>query len=214
MSKQVFLLGCGGHGRVILDTLLSRGIYVNGIIDPGLKIGDQMFGISVVGGDNFLDHLNPIDVFLINGLGANPSVQSRKKIFEDLKTRGFSFTGIRHPSSVVGLECDLGQSSQIMAGVVLQNRVHIGDNVVINTRASIDHDCSIDSHTFICAGVVLCGGVLVGKSVFIGAGAVVLPSVKIGANVIIGAGAVVTKNIPEGRVVVGNIIYPINWTRT
>ena len=74
---------------------------------------------------------------------------------------------------------------------------------MINTCASIDHDCVIGAHTFISPGVVLSGNVLVGESVFIGAGAAVLPGV-IGVNVVIGAGAVVIKSIPDGWIVAGN----------
>ena len=204
MAKPLYLLGGGGHGRVVLNALLSSGVNVAGILDPDLKIGDQVFGIPVMGGDEFLDRTDPTDVLLVNGLGANPYVGNRKRLFEEMRARGFSFDATRHPSVIIGMECNLGASSQIMAGAVLQNRVRIGDNAVINTCASIDHDCVIGAHTFISPGVVLSGNVLVGESVFIGAGAAVLPGVEIGVNVVIGAGAVVIKSIPDGWIVAGN----------
>lgn len=204
MAKSVYLLGGGGHGRVVLDALLSSGVAVAGILDPDLKVGDRVFGVPVRGGDEFLDQLAPTDVLLVNGLGANPCVGNRKRLFEEMKVRGFSFDAVRHPSAVIGPECNLGASSQIMAGVVLQNRVRIGDNTVVNTLASIDHDCVIGTHTFVSPGVVLSGDVLVGESTFIGAGAVVLPGIEIGINVVIGAGAVVIKSVPDGWIVAGN----------
>ena len=204
MAKAVYLLGGGGHGRVVLDALLSSGVNVAGILDPNLKIGDQVFGVLVMGGDEFLDQVAPTDVLLVNGLGANPCVLRRKRLFEDLKVRDFSFDVVRHPSAVIGPECDLGESSQIMAGAVLQNRVRIGDNAVINTRASVDHDCVIGAHTFVSPGVVLTGDVLVGESAFVGAGTVVLPGIETGTNVVIGAGAVVTKSVADGWIVAGN----------
>lgn len=213
MSKQVFLLGGGGHGRVVLDALLSSGVNVAGVLDPDLKVGDQVFGVPVMGGDELLDRVAPTDVLLVNGLGANPCVRSRKRLFETLKARGFSFDAVRHPSAVIGPECDLGESSQIMAGAVLQNRVRIGDNAVINTRASVDHDCVIGAHTFVSPGVVLSGDVLVGESAFIGAGAVVLPGIQIGANAVVGAGAVVTKAISAGWIVAGNPAIKIGMNK-
>lgn len=213
MSKQVFLLGGAGHGRVVLDALLSSGVNVAGVLDPNLKVGDQVFGVPVMGGDELLGQVAPTDVLLVNGLGANPCVRSRKRLFENLKARGFSFDAVRHPSVVIGPECDLGESSQIMAGAVLQNRVRIGDNAVINTRASVDHDCVIGAHTFVSPGVVLSGDVLAGESAFIGAGAVVLPGIEIGANVVIGAGAVVTKRVPDGWIVAGNPAVKIRMNK-
>ena len=204
MAKPVYLLGGGGHGRVVLDALLLSGVNVAGILDSGLKVGDRVFGVPVLGGDEFLDQVVPADVLLVNGVGANPYVHSRKRLFEKMKARGFSFDAVRHPSAVIGQECNFGTSSQIMAGVVLQNRVRIGSNVVINTHASVDHDCVIGVHVFVSPGVVLSGDVLVGESAFIGARTVVLPGVEIGVNVVIGAGAVVTKSIPAGWIIVGS----------
>jgi UDP-perosamine 4-acetyltransferase len=143
-------------------------------------------------------------VLLVNGIGANPGVLNRKRLFENMKTRGFSFDVVRHLSAVIGSESELGESSQIMAGAVLQNRVRIGNNAVINTRASIDHDCVVGAHAFVSPGTVLCGEVTVAESAFIGAGAVVLPGIQIGANAIVGAGAVVTKFVSSEWIVAGN----------
>ena len=213
MSKQVFLLGGGGHGRVVLDALLSSGLSVAGVLDPNLKVGDQVFGVPVMGGDEFLNQVAPKDVLLVNGLGANPCVLSRKRLFEDMKARGFSFDAVQDPSAVVGAECDLGESSQIMAGAVLQNRVRIGNNAVINTRASIDHDCVVGAHVFVSPGTVLCGVVTVAESAFIGAGAVVLPGIQIGANAIVAAGAVVTKSVSSEWIVAGNPAVKIGMNK-
>lgn len=213
MSKQVYLLGGGGHGRVVLDALLSCGVNVTGVIDPGLKVGDQVFGVSVMGGDEFLDRVALASALLVNGLGANSCVRSRRKLFEGLKSRGFSFDVVRHSSSVIGRECNVGESSQIMAGAVLQSRVQIGVNTVINTRVSIDHDCIVGAHAFVAPGVVLSGDVRVGESAFIGAGAVVLPGVVIGASAVIGAGAVITKSVPDGWIVAGNPAVKIGMAK-
>lgn len=213
MDRQVYLLGGGGHGRVVLDALLSCSVNVVGILDHGLKVGDQVFGVPIMGGDEFLGQVTTVDVLLVNGLGANPCVGSRKKLFEALKAQGFSFDVVRHPSAVIGQECELNESSQIMAGAVLQNRVRIGENAVVSTRASIDHNCVVGAHAFVAPGVVLSGDVLVGESAFIGAGAVVLAGIEIGANVVIGAGAVVTKSVAGGWIVAGNPAVKIGMNK-
>jgi UDP-perosamine 4-acetyltransferase len=212
MSKQVFLLGCGGHGRVVLDALLSSGVKVAGILDCNLSVGDQVFEVSVLGGDAFLHQVEAADVLLVNGLGANPNVFSRKRLFQEMQARGFLFDAVRHPSAVMGRECFLGDGCQIMAGAVLQNRVCVAENAVVNTGASIDHDCVLGSHSFISSGVVLCGDVKIADSAFIGAGAVVLPGIQIGADAVVGAGAVVTKAVPAGWTVAGNPAVKIGKT--
>ena len=205
MAKSIYLLGGGGHGRVVLDALLSRAVNVAGILDPELKIGDRVLGMPVMGSDEFLDRFSASEVLLVNGVGANPCVGNRKRLFEEMQARGFSFfDAVRHPSAVIGMECSLDGTSQIMAGVVLQNHVRVGANAVINTHATVDHDCVIGAHAFISPGAVLSGNALVGESAFIGAGAVVLPGLEIGSNPVVGAGAIVVKSVPAKWIVAGN----------
>ena len=204
MAKDLYLLGCGGHGRVVLDTLLASGAHVKGITDPALKVGEKIFGVAVVGGDEFLERLDAATASLALGVGANPRVATRKGLYERHKARGLSFANVRHPSVVTGAECVFADGSQLMAGVVLQNRVRIGHNVVINTGARIDHDCSIGAHAFVSPGAILTGEVRVGEASFVGAGATILPGVTIGAGAIVGAGAVVRKTVPDGWIVTGN----------
>ncbi|MBM9501945.1 acetyltransferase [Leptospira sp. 201903071] len=203
---KTFLVACGGHGRVVLDSFLNVGNSVEGIIDKNLDIDSYVFGVRVVGGDDLLKQFDPNSTRLINGFGFVKSISTRKNKYEDWERSGFQIVGIKHQSVFCGSECIIEISSQIMAGAVLQNRVRVGENVVINTRASIDHDCVIGKHTFISPGVVLCGGVSVEESVFIGAGAIVLPGVRIGKNSVVSAGALVNKDVESETVVAGSPI--------
>jgi sugar O-acyltransferase (sialic acid O-acetyltransferase NeuD family) len=204
MTRSVYLVGGGGHARVVLDAMLLSGVKVSGVLDPSLKRGELIFSVPVLGGDEILDDVSSSVTELVNGIGANPRVTPRQMLHEKLTARGFAFATVRHPSVLCGRECELGEGIQLLAGAVLQNRVRVGANAVVNTRASIDHDCVIGAHSFIAPGAILSGGVEVGGSVFVGAGAVLLPGIAVGRNAIIGAGAVVRENVPEDCVVAGN----------
>jgi sugar O-acyltransferase (sialic acid O-acetyltransferase NeuD family) len=204
MSESVYILGAGGHGRVVLDALLANGIQVAGILDAKAQLSGQLLEVPILGGDEYLDCVTIAKTFLVNGLGANPKIFRRQNIFTVMKTRGFAFKSLKHPSAIVSNTISIGEGCQVMAGVVIQAGVTLKENVVINTRASIDHDCMISSHSFIAPGVTLCGNVAVASSAFIGAGAVVIPNIRIGENAIVGAGAVVTKPVPDGWIVTGN----------
>lgn len=204
MARAVYLLGGGGHGRVVLDALLSSNITVDGIFDSQLTIGDKIFDVPILGGDELLDQIDPIEAVLVNGLGSNPDTTQRKNLFKTMKLKGFDFMAIRHPSSFICQECELGEGSQVMLGAALQNRVKLGKNVVVNTRASVDHDCVIGADGFISPGAILCGDVRVEEAAFIGAGAIILPGSEIGRNAIVAAGAVVTKHVFSKWVVAGN----------
>lgn len=202
-EKRVLLLGVGGHGCVVLDAFLLAGGRVAGILDPGKVVGSRYFNVAVLGGDAWLDGMEPGSIVLVNGVGANPDTGLRRDVFNEWKRRGFDFALVQHPSAVVGREVELSEGSQIMAGAVVQCRSVIGANAVINTRASVDHGCRIGAHAFIGPGAILCGDVRVGDGAFLGAGTVVLPGVIIGNDAIVGAGSVVTRDVSSGDFVVG-----------
>lgn len=209
MDKAYYLLGAGGHARVVLDALLVNHFNVVGILVPEVSNTTQLLGVPVWEEQSRWDSIACDNTRLVNGLGANPQVIHRRAIFEKMKALGFFFESVKHPSSIISSDVMLGEGTQFMAGTVIQTGCNIGDNVVINTRASIDHNCVIAKHAFISPGAILCGDVKVQEAAFVGAGAIVLPGIEIGSFAIIGAGAVVTKSIPHGCKVAGNPARPM-----
>jgi|JI8StandDraft_1071087.scaffolds.fasta_scaffold05636_2 sugar O-acyltransferase (sialic acid O-acetyltransferase NeuD family) len=191
---KTLLIAAGGHGRVVLDSFLSQGLEVFGILEKGLY-GQKIFNVNVIGDDDFLTQINPKEYQILNGFGFVKSLELRVQKYLQWTDGGFRVIGTQHPSIVKSREVSIGISAQVMAGVVIQNRVSIGENAVINTRCSIDHDVEVREHAFISPGVVVCGGVQIGKQVFIGAGATILPYVKIGDRATIPAGSIVKKDV-------------------
>lgn len=205
MSERLtYLLGAGGHGCVLLDALLSAGVGVVGIIDPGRAVDSMIFGIPILGGDDLLDRLPPSNILLVNGVGMAAGAEFRASMFEKWKARGFDFLSVLHPSVWLARGVILGEGCQVMNGAILQCHARIGANAVINTRASVDHSCVVQAHAFVGPGAVLCGDVKVGAGAMIGAGATILPGVDIGDGALVGAGAVVRRDVPSGHFVAGN----------
>jgi sugar O-acyltransferase (sialic acid O-acetyltransferase NeuD family) len=134
------------------------------------------------------------------GIGHN---KSRKRVAEEV-LKDKEFITVLSPSCICDGSIVIGEGSQIMAGTVIQVDTIIGDHCIINTAASVDHDCVIDSYVHIAPNTTICGGVKIGECSFIGAGSVILPYIKIGKNCIIGAGSVVTKDIPDNSLAYGN----------
>lgn len=112
--------------------------------------------------------------------------------------------------------CEIGDESMIGTFVEIQKNVSIGKK------------CRIQSHSFICEGVVIEDEVFVGHGVIfindkkpkinsswvlekvivkkgasIGSGAIIMGGVTIGENSLIGAGAVVTHSVPANTTVAG-----------
>jgi sugar O-acyltransferase (sialic acid O-acetyltransferase NeuD family) len=198
VSKPVLVIGGGGHGRVVLDTLHLCGVAVRGICDPALPCGDLgPFGVRVLGNDEAVAGFDPKEVDLVNGVGSIESTVARRQVFETFSTRGYRFAVVVHPSAIVAADVALAEGAQVMAGAIIQPGTTIGRNAIINTGARIDHDCRIADHVHIAPGATLSGGVMVGEGTHIGVAAAVIQSVKLGRNCMIGAGAVVTRDVPD-----------------
>jgi acetyltransferase-like isoleucine patch superfamily enzyme len=90
-----------------------------------------------------------------------------------------------------------------MAGAVIGAEAKIGDECIVNTKASVDHEDVLEDAVEIAPGATLCGAVHVGTAAWVCAGATVLPRIRIGADAIVGAGAVVIRDVAAKTKVVG-----------
>jgi len=202
--QRILILAAGGHASVLHDVLFSLGSPPYGVIDRKLMAGDLWEDLTVLGDDDLLSTLSPEEFVLVNGLGASPDCAPRNALYARFRGKGFSFPPLKHPSAVFARNVALEAGCQIMAGAVLQSGVVVGENSVVNTRASIDHHCRIGAGAFISPGAVLCGGVSVEEGAFIGAGAVLLPGVRVGEKAVVGAGSVVLQSVRGHSIVAGN----------
>ena len=200
--RPVVVTGGGDHSGVIIDALLTCGVSIRGLCDPSLSVGScGPHGVPVLGGDRALEDMDPAEIRLVNGIGSVSAPKLRASVFSRLKGLGFEFASVLHPSATLARDVVLGEGSQIMAGSVVQSAAIIGDNVLINTSASIDHHCRIGTSAHIAPGAVLSGSVTVGEGTHVGPGARVIQNIVIGENVIVGAGVTVLAGIPAGTTV-------------
>ena len=202
MRKPVVILGGGGHASVLVSTLRLLGYSILGFTDPSPELS-SLPGIEYLGDDEVLKDYTEDKIQCVIGLGSTRDTSRRAKLFEVHQHEGFSFPMIIHPSASVAQEVELGTGLQTMAGAVIQTGAIIEENVIVNTSASIDHDCHISKHVHVAPGATLSGSVTVGEGTHIGAGAVVIQGIHIGTKAIVGAGAVVVKDVPSNSVVTG-----------
>ncbi len=144
---------------------------------------------------------NPIG-FLV-AIGGNLG-KVRLEIQEYLESFGLVALMAQHPTAFVADDVKIGAGSQILAHATVCVETTVGRGCIINSAASVDHECHISSGVHIAPGAHLAGCVEVGPFAMIGIGATILPRIKIGEGATVGAGAVVTKNVVPYDVVVGN----------
>lgn len=204
-ALTLVMLGAGGHAKVLLSLAIARGAEVVGVCDPELYRSGAVTwrGIRVLGGDEALEQLDCARIGLINGIGQVVGSQLRRIVYERAVSKGFRFPALVHPAACVDASVILADGVQVMAGAILQPDVNLGPNTIVNTKASVDHDCHVASHVHIAPGATLCGNVRIATCAFVGAGATVIQGLTIGESAVVGAGAVMVRNLPARSILLG-----------
>jgi sugar O-acyltransferase (sialic acid O-acetyltransferase NeuD family) len=211
--KPAIIIGGGGHAKVLASTLLALDHPILGFTDPD-ESRDLMLGVPRIGSDGIISSHDPSAVVLVNGIGCVEPGPLRATIFRRFKDLGYSFLTVIHPAASVAKDAVIGEGTAIFAGAVVQTAVTIGANAILNTRASVDHDCEIGSHVHIAPGVTLSGAVTVGDGTHLGVGCTVIQGVTIGTEALVGAGSVVLREVKAGARVFGNPARPIPGSQT
>lgn len=204
MSKEVVIIGAGGHAKVIADIIQKSGDVVYGFLDDNLKKGTVIANdekLKVIGDFNtrFTLPITHPDLEFIIAIGDN---KRRKEIAEKNVPNIKYYTAI-HPTANIGIDVSIEEGTTIMANTCINSSAKIGKHCIINTGAIIEHDNKIEDYVHISPNATLCGTVKVGEMAHIGAGVTVRNNIEITSNCVIGAGTVVVKDIEVEGTYVG-----------
>lgn len=195
MSKLV-IVGASGHGKVIADIAKLNG-YDNIVFLDDDETVKECAGYPVVGVSCAFSQVER-DVVIAIG-----NAKIRNRLQEQYESHGFYLVTLIHPNATVADTAEIGAGSVVMAGAVINPYAKIGRGCIVNTCASVDHDCAVEDFVHVAVGAHLCGTVNVGAYTWIGAGATVSNNISICSECMIGAGAVVVKDIEEKGTYVG-----------
>lgn len=196
MKPRLLLWGASGHALVVSDIIRLCGRYdLVGFFDDvtGEGTPGELGGLPVFSDRSRLESIYRDGVrHMIIAFG---NCAGRIKAAAYASSIGFTLATAVHPSAIIASDAVIGKGTVIAAGAVVNPAVHIGDNVIINTCASIDHETVVANGAHICPGVRLAGRVSVGEGAWVGIGSTVIDRVSIGPGAFIGAGSVVVSNI-------------------
>lgn len=202
LDLPLIVIGGGGHAKVLISALLLQHRRVLGFVDLKQSL-PPLLSVMHLGDDDAVFLHSPDEVRLVNGVGSIDSTISRRMVYEKFRDRQYIFETVIHPSAIIAAEVHIEDAVEVMAGAIVQPGVVLGSNVIVNTGARVDHDCSIDAHAHIAPGVTLSGNVHIGLGAHIGTGASIVQGIKVGDASVVGAGAVVISDVPAGDIVVG-----------
>lgn len=188
-KRDIYLIGAGGHAKVILSLLEERGKRCLGIYDDAERLWNtSLWGIPVIGPVRELPDREEFTAVI--AVGGN---EIRRRISRTFKN--ICWATLIHPHSWVHSSVVVGIGTVVFAGVVIQPDTVIGAHTIINTSVSIDHDCHVGDFCHLAPGCHIAGGVKIGNNVFCGIGASVTQYASISDDIVVGAGAAVTKDL-------------------
>lgn len=189
MTKDIYIYGAGGHGKVVKDIAIDNGYNNIIFIDDGDN--SHLFFEDI-------KHNNHIPIAL--GIGDN---KTRKLIFNKLQKYNFEILSLVHSSAIILSNVKISNGVIIMPNVNINTDAIIQEGAILNTSCVIEHDCTIERFSHISVGALLAGEVKIGEDSFIGMGSRIIQSISIGKNNIIGAGSVVIRNSKDNQKMVG-----------
>jgi len=205
VSEAVALIGAGGHAKVVLSTLLEAGYSGVELYDDDRSLwGTEILGARVAGAPAELRGSGRRAVI---GVGSNAA---RAQIAREL---GLDWLTVVHPRAWVHASVRLGPGTVVFAGAVVQPDAVLGCHVIVNTSASIDHDCRVADYAHLAPGVRLCGGVSVAEGALLGVASAAIPGTRVGAWAVVGAGAVCVGDVAERTTVRGVPARPVEPSR-
>lgn len=193
-GRRALIFGKGGQAHVIRSLLPHTDCRFVVDRDPASEdlLQDAFFaedGSAAAGCDLFI------------GIGDD---RARRLLFDRLKALGLEVTCCIAPTAWVAPGAALGEGVFLGPGATICARSRIGDNVIVNTMSSVDHNCVIGADTQIAPGTTLGSHLRVGRGCYFGMKSCVLPRLEIGDGAQIMAGALVVRSVPPGALVGGN----------
>jgi len=138
--KEIILIGAGGHGRVVLDTILSNpkaNIKVIGFLDDGDI--EEIAGIKKIG--NISEWKKYKDKKFHIAIGNN---SFREKLAKEIGEE--RLITIVHKTAYVSNMSEIRKGSYIGAMVIVNPKSKIGKCSIINTGSIVEHDCEIGDY--------------------------------------------------------------------
>ncbi len=207
MLKPIIFWGASGHSKVLREIAELQGYKLAAVFDNNpetvVPFPDVPLLIGRTGFDTWRSGFQGEEVYGLAAIGGARG-KDRCEIQEVFRENGIEPVTISHPSAFVSPRAILGAGSQVLAQAAVCVEARLGECCIVNTGASVDHECVLGKGVHIAPGATLAGCVTVDDFTLIAVGSVVLPRIRIGRNVIVGAGSVVTRDIPDNKVVYGN----------
>lgn len=203
-KKDIFIIGTGGHSRVIIDCAEKNKFNIKGLIDINYSSknnnNELILNYPILGDFEYLKNLSKKTFSVFLAIGDN---LIRKKFYELSLKQNFHIETLKSSNSIISDYTHIDEGVYIGSGAIINSESRIGKNTIINSGTIIEHETIVGDFSHVGPGTKVAGRVSIGNFVNIGIGVNIKNNVNIGNNVIIGAGSVIIKDIPSDVKVAG-----------
>ncbi|MEY8213822.1 MAG: NeuD/PglB/VioB family sugar acetyltransferase [Colwellia sp.] len=210
MSKDIILIGGGGHCVSCIDVIESDSQYIiRGILDTDENVGKKVLGYPVLGTDLDISMYAKEGCYFLITVGHIKSATLRVKLYKEVVASGGKFATVVSSRAYVAKSASIGDGTIVMHDALINANSHVAENCIINSKALIEHDCHIKSNCHVSTAASINGGVEVGERTFFGSNAVSKQGVVIEADSFIKANSCFTGAVRK-RIAFLTTIFPID----
>ena len=203
MTKNLILVGGGGHCKSVIEAAESAGYNILGVLDTPENVGKQVLAYSVIGTDDDIpQYVDKAEFVITVGFIKNPT--TRIKLYNKVKGAGGKLAIVIASTAYVSKYSTIGEGTVVMHQSFVNAGAHIGANCIINTFCNIEHDAQIGDQCHISTGTMVNGDCKVGDRCFIGSQSALANGITIYEDIIVGAASFVRKSISEKGIYSGN----------
>ncbi|MED9904677.1 MAG: acetyltransferase [Lachnospiraceae bacterium] len=202
MKRKLVIIGLSTTASQVYDFVTGYDLFevVGFAVNREYKTDNKFCGLPVYETETLEEVFDIHEIRIFVALLWNRLNADRRKLYEDMKARGFTFANLISPSAVI-------------RGNLAGDNCWIHDYVIIQTGAEIMADCmimaftlvgaysKIESHCFLGTKSTVAGGCVIGRQSFVGINCTVFDNTVVGEKCILGACTAVKRNIEDFTVV-------------
>ena len=208
MNKKICIIGSGGFGREVLETLkeinkVEEKYEILGFIDDDVDKKDRIInGYPVLG---TIEQLKKDISLKMKPLYAALAIADagNKERITDFLGESVLWDNIIHPTAIIADTCEMGRGNLFQANSWVGPNTKIGNFCMLNIGSTLGHDVVFGDYVSVMSKCDITGWVVLKDKVYVASSVSIIPNCVVGESAKLGAGAVIMKDVPPGATMHG-----------
>ncbi|MEA5127270.1 MAG: sialic acid O-acetyltransferase [Proteiniphilum sp.] len=210
--EKIIVIGGIGTAIVIADQIYDAHKRFGADIEVmGLALDDLSHGPSINGypilcpiREAYEKYKSFEDVKFIYSLYRPDLMRERSQLLYGLNIPSEKFINFIHPSVMLAKSARIGFGNVLLANVVVNCNVHLGNFNTVNSGTLLGHDIVVGNNNYFAGQVCVGSGLSIGNENFFGLNTSIRNGIGIGNNNIVGMSSNITKNVGNENILYGN----------